>query len=54
MAFGSYTVLSMPVLERHSPLAVATYSLLFGGLIVLLLSSPYLTGLEWGSVGIGA
>jgi drug/metabolite transporter (DMT)-like permease len=54
MAFGSYTVLSMPVLERHSPLAVATYSLLFGGLVVLLLSSPYLTGLEWGSVGIGA
>jgi drug/metabolite transporter (DMT)-like permease len=44
MAFGSYTVLSMPVLERHSPLAVATYSLLFGGLVVLLLSSPYLTG----------
>jgi hypothetical protein len=33
-------VLSMPVLERHSPLTVATYSLLFGGLIVLLLSSP--------------
>ena len=54
MAFGSYTVLSMPVLERHSPLTVATYSLLFGGLIVLLLSSPYLAGLEWESVGAGA
>jgi drug/metabolite transporter (DMT)-like permease len=54
MAFGSYTVLSMPVLERHSPLTVATYSLLFGGLVVLLLSSPYLAGLEWESVGAGA
>jgi drug/metabolite transporter (DMT)-like permease len=53
-AFGSYTVLSMPVLERHSPLTVATYSLLFGGLVVLLLSSPYLAGLEWESVGAGA
>jgi drug/metabolite transporter (DMT)-like permease len=54
MAFGSYTVLSMPVLERHSPLTVATYSLLFGGLVVLVLSSPYLSRLEWESVGAGA
>jgi drug/metabolite transporter (DMT)-like permease len=54
MAFGSYTVLSMPVLERHSPLTVATYSLLFGGLVLLLLSSPYLASLGWESVGAGA
>ena len=54
MGFGAYTVLSMPVLERRSPLAVATYSLLFGGLVVLLLSAGYLAGLEWGSVGMGA
>jgi drug/metabolite transporter (DMT)-like permease len=54
VGFGAYTVLSMPVLGRHSPLAVATYSLLFGGLVVLLLSSPYFTGLDWGSVGVGA
>lgn len=54
VAFGTYTVLSMPVLERHSPLAVATYSLLFGGLILLLLSVPYLIGLDWGGVGAGA
>src|SRR5918993_6086072 len=54
MAFGSYTVLSMPVLERHSPLTVATYSLLFGGLFVLLASSPYLTGFGGGGGGIGA
>jgi drug/metabolite transporter (DMT)-like permease len=54
MAFGSYTVLSMPVLERHSPLAVATYSLLFGGLVVMLLSYPYLISLGWSNVGVGA
>ena len=54
VGFGTYTVLSMPVLERHSPLAVATYSLLFGGLIVMLLSFPYLTSLDWSSVGVGA
>jgi drug/metabolite transporter (DMT)-like permease len=54
MGFGAYTVLSMLALKRHSPLAVATYSLLFGGLIVMLLSFPYLTGLDWNSVGVGA
>jgi drug/metabolite transporter (DMT)-like permease len=54
IGFGAYTVLSMPVLGRHSPLAVATYPLLFGGLVVLLLSTPYFTGLDWGSVGVGA
>jgi drug/metabolite transporter (DMT)-like permease len=54
IGFGAYTVLSMPVLGRHSPLAVATYSLLLGGLVVLLPSSPYFTDLNWGNVGIGA
>jgi drug/metabolite transporter (DMT)-like permease len=54
IGFGAYTVLSMPVQGRHSPLAVATYSLLFGGLVVLLLSTPYFTGVDWGSVGTGA
>ena len=37
---GAYTVLSMRVLERHSPLAVATYPTLFGAPVVLLLASP--------------
>jgi drug/metabolite transporter (DMT)-like permease len=50
---GAYTVLSMRVLERHSPLAVATYPTLFGAPVVLLLASPHLPGLEW-DVGIGA
>ncbi len=54
IGFGAYTVLSMPVLGRHSPLAVTTYSLLLGGLVVLLPSGPYFTDLNWGSVGIGA
>lgn len=38
IAFGGYTALSMPVLERHLPLTGATYSLLFGELVVLLCS----------------
>jgi drug/metabolite transporter (DMT)-like permease len=54
MTFGAYTVFSMPMLRRHSPMAVAAYSLLFGGLVVLLLSVPFLPSLDWAGVGVGA
>jgi drug/metabolite transporter (DMT)-like permease len=50
---GAYAVFSMPLLERHTPLAVATYPVLFGAPFLLLLSSPQLLSLEWGSVGVG-
>ncbi|MBA3472504.1 MAG: DMT family transporter [Rubrobacter sp.] len=50
---GAYTVFSMPMLERHSPLAVATYPTLFGGPAILILSLPYLGDVEWGSLGFG-
>jgi drug/metabolite transporter (DMT)-like permease len=51
---GGYTVLSMPLLERHTPLAVAGYPVVFGAPLLLVLSSPYLLDLEWGSVGVGS
>jgi drug/metabolite transporter (DMT)-like permease len=51
---GCYTVLSMPLLERHTPLAVAGYPVVFGAPFLLVLSSPYLLNLEWGSVGVGS
>jgi drug/metabolite transporter (DMT)-like permease len=50
---GAYAVFSMPLLERHTSLAVATYPVLFGIPFLLLLSSPQLLSLEWGSVGAG-
>ena len=50
---GAYAVLSMPLLQRHTPLAVATYPVLFGIPFLLLLSSPQLLALQWGSVGVG-
>jgi drug/metabolite transporter (DMT)-like permease len=50
---GAYAVLSMPLLERYTPLAVATYPVLFGIPFLLLLSSPQLFSLEWESVGVG-
>jgi drug/metabolite transporter (DMT)-like permease len=54
MGFGAYTVLSMRVLVRYSPLAVATYPILFGAPLVLLVSVPFFTRLEWEGVGMGA
>ena len=51
---GAYTVLSMRLLERHSPLAVATYPTLFGAPFVLLLAAPGLASLDWPSVDGGA
>lgn len=36
--WGSYTVLSLSVLRQRSPLAVATYSILLGGLAIFPLS----------------
>jgi drug/metabolite transporter (DMT)-like permease len=53
MCVGAYTVFSMPMLERHSSLAVATYPTLFGGPAILILSLPYLGDVEWGSLGLG-
>ena len=50
---GAYAVLSMPLLRRYTPLAVAAYPVLFGTPFLLLLSSPQLFGLQWGSVGVG-
>lgn len=53
MSVGVYTVFSMPMLERHSSLAVATYPTLFGGPVILILSLPYLDDVEWGTLGLG-
>jgi drug/metabolite transporter (DMT)-like permease len=50
---GAYTVLSMPLLERYTPLAVATYPIMFGAPFLLVLSSPYFLNLEWGTLGSG-
>ena len=50
LCVGAYTVLSIPVLGLHSPLAVATYPTLFASPVALLFATPYLPGLDWGGV----
>ena len=51
--WGSYAVLSLPLLKRYSPLAVAAYTMLFGGLAVLPLASLDLSRMDWGAVSVG-
>jgi drug/metabolite transporter (DMT)-like permease len=50
--WGSYAVLSLPLLKRYSPLAVAAYSILLGGLAVLPFASLQLPGADWGAVSL--
>ena len=49
--WGFYTALSLPLLRRYSPLAVAAYPMLFGGLAVSVLASFGLARTGLGDVG---
>ena len=40
VCWGSYAVLSLPLLRKYSPLVVASYTMLFGGLGALPLALP--------------
>jgi drug/metabolite transporter (DMT)-like permease len=54
ICWGSYAVLSLPLLRTYPPLLVAAYTMLFGGLGVLPLSLPGFLSASWGEVGAGA
>ena len=47
VCWGSYAVLSMPLLRRYSPLVVASYTMLFGGLGALPLALPGFLDASW-------
>jgi drug/metabolite transporter (DMT)-like permease len=51
--WGSYAVLSLPLLRRYSPLAVAGYTMLFGGMAILPFASFGFLAMDWGSVSLG-
>jgi drug/metabolite transporter (DMT)-like permease len=53
VCWGSYTVLSLPLLERYSPLTVAAYTMLFGGLAALPFALPGLPNLDWDAMTVG-
>src|ERR687898_256081 len=53
VCWGSYTVLSLPLLEKYSPLVVAAYTMLFGGLAALPLALPGLQSVELDAMSVG-
>ena len=51
VCWGSYAVLSQPLLRRYSPLVVASYTMLFGGLGALPLALPGFLDAGWAGAG---
>jgi drug/metabolite transporter (DMT)-like permease len=54
VCWGSYAVLSLPLLRRYPPLVVASLTMLFAGLATMPVAVPGLWGTDWGEVGAGA
>lgn len=56
VCWGSYTVLSLPLLKKYPPLVVAAYTMLFGGLTALPFALPNFlsVGRDAMSVGVWA
>jgi len=54
VCWGSYAVLSLPLLRRYSPLIVAAYTMLFGGLGALPFALAGLVHAGWAEVSGGA
>ncbi len=50
VGWGSYTVLSLALLRQHSPLAVATYAMIFGGLFAFPLGALQARSLDLGGL----
>lgn len=53
VCWGSYAVLSLPLLRKHPPLVVASLTMLFAGLATMPAALPGLWGTDWGEVGAG-
>jgi drug/metabolite transporter (DMT)-like permease len=53
VCWGSYTVLSLPLLKKYSPLVVAAYTMLFGGLAALPIALPGFLSVEWDAMSVG-
>jgi drug/metabolite transporter (DMT)-like permease len=53
VCWGSYTVLSLPLLKKYSPLVVAAYTMLFGGLATIPFAFPSFVDLHWDATSVG-
>jgi drug/metabolite transporter (DMT)-like permease len=50
-SFSVYSVAIVPVMRRHSPLAVAAVTTIIGALILSIVTSPFLARQDWGRPG---
>ena len=53
VCWGAYTVLSLPLLEKYSPLVVAAYTMFFGGLTALPFAFASLLSGDWDAMSVG-
>lgn len=53
VCWGSYTVLSLPLLAKYSPLVVAAYTMFFGGLATLPFALPGFPSVDWDTMSVG-
>ena len=53
VCWGSYTVLSVPLLEKYSPLVVAAYTMLFGGLAAIPFALAGFLRVGWAAMSVG-
>jgi drug/metabolite transporter (DMT)-like permease len=51
ITFGAYSVMVVPVMQRHSPLVITALTALIGAVMLALVSIPSLGGEHWGRVG---
>lgn len=50
--WGSYTALTRPLVQKHSPLSLTVLALLIALVPLSLLSLPYISGTNWGALTI--
>lgn len=54
LCWATYSVASVPLLRRHSPLVVTGYSISIGAALYTLVSLPTLLAVDWAAISIGS
>ena len=52
ICWATYSVASVPLLRRHSPLVVTGYSISIGAALYTLVSVPALVSVDWGAISL--
>jgi drug/metabolite transporter (DMT)-like permease len=54
VCWATYSVASVPLLRRHTPLVVTGYSISIGAVLYTLVSLPALARVDWAAISIGS